>query len=589
LNNPKEVYEQKRNEAAVKEATFKKQATSISYIRGIIFLVTALYVYFFWENFIGHWPAIFLPIAVFLYLVKKYENVKTEMLYWQKVREINETELRVSDGDFHHLPTGGSYLQSGHAFSHDIDLFGHGSFFQFINRTTTIPGKNLLAGIFNSNETNNIHRKQEAIKELSDKVDFRQDFSAKSMMVETEPREDKMLAWFNDQVSEESQIIKFGVPIFGAISLGLIIAASLGWIDPTILMIWFFVGLGIVAIGLKKTNNVASHVSKYSDTISQYAYLIQGIEEESFSSEILEGIQKNIRTEETKASGILSQLSSIINLMNHRNSVLIAVILNGLFLYDYYCIHRLKTWIRNHADQIGQWFKSIYKIDAYNSLAGYAYNHPQYVYPTLTDGGDIIQAKALGHPQILRAERIDNDFSISKDQFIIITGANMAGKSTFLRTVALHIVLCNCGLPAAAEKMSYRPIKLISSMRTSDSLKDQESYFFSELKRLKHIIDQVNQEEHFIILDEILKGTNSKDKEEGSKKFVKKLISIGATGIIATHDLSLCKLSEEHNEVINKYFDAEIVNDELFFDYTFKNGVCQNMNASFLLKKMEIV
>lgn len=165
----------------------------------------------------------------------------------------------------------------------------------------------------------------------------------------------------------------------------------------------------------------------------------------------------------------------------------------------------------------------------------------------------------------------------------------MAGKSTFLRTISLHIVMANAGLPVCAKTSEYNPVKLVTSMRTSDSLTDDSSYFFSELTRLKFIVDAIKKEPYFIILDEILKGTNSTDKAIGSRKFVEKLVDGNATGIIATHDLSLCEIEKELSDVQNYYFDAQIVNDELFFDYKLKQGVCQNMNASFLLKKMEIV
>ncbi|WP_338039252.1 MutS-related protein [Maribacter litopenaei] len=182
-----------------------------------------------------------------------------------------------------------------------------------------------------------------------------------------------------------------------------------------------------------------------------------------------------------------------------------------------------------------------------------------------------------------------NDYEIKKEDFFIITGANMAGKSTFLRTVSLQIVMANIGLPVCAKVMEYSPIKLITSMRTSDSLTDDESYFFSELKRLKFIVDEIQKDNYFIVLDEILKGTNSTDKARGSRKFVERLVASSSTGIIATHDLSLCEVANELPQVKNYYFDAEIVDDELHFDYTFKEGICQNMNASFLLRKMEII
>jgi DNA mismatch repair ATPase MutS len=209
--------------------------------------------------------------------------------------------------------------------------------------------------------------------------------------------------------------------------------------------------------------------------------------------------------------------------------------------------------------------------------------------PAISEKSTIIKATQLGHPLLNSKKRIDNDFMIGKEEFFIVTGANMAGKSTFLRTVSLTMVMANIGLPVCAETIEYNPIKLITSMRTSDSLADDESYFYSELKRLKFIVDKIETEDYFIILDEILKGTNSKDKAIGSKKFVEKLSNSKSTGIIATHDVSLCELEEEFKDVENYFFDAQINDNELHFDYMLKKGICKNMNASFLLKKMEII
>ena len=245
--------------------------------------------------------------------------------------------------------------------------------------------------------------------------------------------------------------------------------------------------------------------------------------------------------------------------------------------------------MENYKDKVEDWFEVVAFFDAYNSLGNYAFNHQQYIYPQIVDKQSDTKVTQLGHPLLKTEKRVDNDFEIKNQQFFIITGANMAGKSTFLRTVSLHIVMANVGLPVCAASSIYSPVKLITSMRTSDSLTDDSSYFFSELTRLKYIVDAIKQDNYFIILDEILKGTNSTDKAIGSRKFVEKLVASHATGIIATHDLSLCEIEKHLEEVKNYYFDAQIINDELYFDYTFKKGICQNMNASFLLKKMEIV
>ena len=228
-------------------------------------------------------------------------------------------------------------------------------------------------------------------------------------------------------------------------------------------------------------------------------------------------------------------------------------------------------------------------FDAQISLSNYAYNHPDHHYPEIIRNETVILAKALGHPLLDRQIRVNNDFSINKKDFHIITGANMAGKSTFLRTVSLSLVMANTGLPVCADKMLYSPIKLITSMRTSDSLANESSYFYAEIMRLRFIVEEMKNEEYFIILDEILKGTNSKDKAMGSRKFVERLVKSGSTGIIATHDLSLCDIEKVYPQIHNQFFDAKIKNEELFFDYALKEGICTNMNASFLLKKMEII
>ncbi|MFT5779160.1 MAG: DNA mismatch repair ATPase MutS, partial [Crocinitomicaceae bacterium] len=306
-------------------------------------------------------------------------------------------------------------------------------------------------------------------------------------------------------------------------------------------------------------------------------------------STILAKWQEKVTRDTIKASELLNEFSKLTTALDQRNNVFMSIPANGFFLRDFHLARKIERWIEANKAKAEDWFHIVAEFDALNSLGNYAYNHSTYTYPLLAESNEQVDAKNLGHPLLQAKGRIDNDYKIDVEQFFIITGANMAGKSTFLRTVALSIVMANSGLPVCAESYKYKPIKLITSMRTTDSLSENESYFFSELKRLKIIIDTIQTDDHFIILDEILKGTNSKDKAEGSQQFVQKLVKSKSTGIIATHDLSLCTLEDSLDEVRNYYFDAEIVNDELYFDYSLKKGICQNMNASFLLKKMEII
>jgi len=331
------------------------------------------------------------------------------------------------------------------------------------------------------------------------------------------------------------------------------------------------------------------HTSKVKDTFRQYSQLLDQIETQTFTSELLKEKQLQITTKGENASTIIKTFSKTLDALDNRNNIFFIFFGNGFLLWDLMQSYKIEQWIIKYANNVEAWFKVVAFFDAYNSLANFSFNHPEFVYPKIVEKKSIINAKDLGHPLLDKDKRISSDLKINREQFFIVTGANMAGKSTFLRTVSLHIVMANVGLPVCAESSEYTPIKLITSMRTSDSLTDNSSYFFSELTRLKLIVDTIKDESYFIVLDEILKGTNSTDKAIGSRKFVEKLVAGNATGIIATHDLSLCEIEQELDDVKNYYFDADIVNDELYFDYKFKKGICQNMNASFLLKKMEII
>ena len=381
--------------------------------------------------------------------------------------------------------------------------------------------------------------------------------------------------------------------LFSGVSLVVFILNYLNIIPLSVTTLWFFVGVGITGIYIKRINDFYLNASKAKETFKQYHQLLDLIEREEFTSRLLKSKQEEIKKESKKASEIFLQFSKMLDAFDQRNNMLVGVVANAFALRDLRLCYKIEAWIDTYEDQVAHWFDVISFFDAQNSLANFVFNHPENCFPEIVSSKFVIESKKLGHPLISKDKRVDNNFSIQGTDFFIITGANMAGKSTFLRTVSLSIIMANAGLPVCANSFRYSPIKLITSMRTSDSLTDDESYFFSELKRLKKIIESVQLTEkpgdYFIILDEILKGTNSTDKAIGSRKFVERLVKLGAMGIIATHDLSLCEISKDLSEVKNHYFDAEIIDNELYFDYTFKDGICKNMNASFLLKKMEII
>ena len=550
-------------------------------------------IYYFFNTTEVVVPFIVVGIIGFIFLVSKHSNLNRRRSKLTALIRINETEINVLNGNLESLATGRKFVDHSHHYSYDIDLFGKGSFFQYLNRTVIESGKKVLGNMLASNDTVKIVDKQEAIKELSEKPSWRQNFSATGSLVHVDIKSSQILTWLTNQETFVPKSMRLLPLLFSLVSLVLFLLNYLNMLPLSVTTLWFFVGVGVTGVYIKKINEFYQNASNAKETFKQYHQLLDLIESEEFTSKLLKAKQEEIKKQGKKASEIFLQFSKMLDAFDQRNNMLVGIVANAFALRDLQLCYKIEAWIDTNQDQVAHWFDVIAFFDAQNSLGNFVFNHPDHCFPEIVSSKFVIDAQQLGHPLISKEKRVDNDFSIQGTNFFIITGANMAGKSTFLRTVSLSIIMANIGLPVCAKSFDYSPIKLITSMRTSDSLTDDESYFFSELKRLKMIIESVQLTEkpgdYFIILDEILKGTNSIDKATGSRKFVERLVKLGAMGIIATHDLSLCEISKDLSEVKNYYFDAEIIDNELHFDYTFKEGICKNMNASFLLKKMEII
>jgi len=567
----------------------KKQLYASSMVRLVVFCAAVIGLYFSFGNARLVWAIIAITIALFVFLVSRHSDLQYKRDRLKALLKTNSTEIEVLQRKFHHLPNGDEFKNPEHYFCQDIDLFGRGSFYQYANRTVLKQGSGVLSFLLLENSVEGIPAKQEAIKELGQMTDWRQNFSAIASLVKTETPYYVIIKWLKTYHAFVPNNMSYFPMIFSLVSVFLTVMYFLDFLNGWGVIVWFLIGLGITGSYLKRINKLSANTSRVQSTFNQYHKLIVELEKTPFTSDLLKDQQVAILHDNERTSKILEKFSKLLNAFDQRNNMIIGFLGNAFLLWDLQQCYKIEKWIQNHGHDVEGWFKVIAFFDAYNSLGNFAFNHPEYSFPMISDEKAVLKSKDAGHPLLDPQKRIMNDFQIDKEEFFIITGANMAGKSTFLRTVSLQIVMANIGLPVCASKTDYSPIKLITSMRTADSLTDDESYFFSELKRLKFIVDEIKNDRYFIVLDEILKGTNSTDKAKGSRKFIEKLVTSKSTGIIATHDLSLCDVAKDLPPVENYYFDAEIINDELYFDYKFKKGICQNMNASFLLRKMEIV
>ncbi len=589
MNNLEEFYTQRVQKFEELIEALNKKLFLFSTLRLLIFLGTIAALYFASVNAKYVVAVLFVGIPLFLFLVSKYTNLKLQKAKIEELRNLNQVELQVLKRDFSKLSNGKEFADDIHFFSQDIDLFGEDSFYQISNRTKLAEGSLLLAEIYKKNSINDIAEKQEAITEIGEKVDWRQEFSAMAALTKTETSTHTIAKWLKNYESFVPKAMKFIPLVFSIISVAIFIAYFLDYLPESVLITWLVLGMIIVGLFTKKVTNLGQSATKMKSTFDQYNQLLSMIETTGFSSDLLKKQKSNILSNGENNSKVLKKFASLLSNLDRNNNLLYLIFANGFFLRSLTDCLAVENWIQKHGKSVEIWFNTIAFFDAYSSLGNFAFNHPNFTYPTITNDGVVLKSKNAGHPLLDPAKSVLNDITIDGGQFFIITGANMAGKSTFLRTVSLQIMMANVGLPVCAESVSYSPIKLITSMRTTDSLTDDESYFFSELKRLRYIVDEIQTDRYFIVLDEILKGTNSTDKALGSRKFVERLVKSKSTGIIATHDLSLCEVANEYDAVKNHYFDAEIIDNELHFDYTFKDGICQNMNASFLLKKMGII
>lgn len=589
MNNLEEFYTQRVQKLDADITALNQKLFLFSSLRLIIFLATIGALYFASVNAKYVIGVLCVGIPLFLYLVSKHTNLKLEKSKLEELRNINLVELQVLNRDFSKLANGKEFAEDIHFFSQDIDLFGEGSFYQISNRTKLAEGSLLLADIYKENSIKDIEEKQEAIVEIGRNVDWRQEFSAMAALTKTETSTHTIVKWLKDYKPFVPKAMKYIPLVFSLLSVAIFSAYFLDLLPESALIFWLALGMVIVGVFTKKVTNLGQSATKMKSTFDQYNQLLAMIEQTDFTTDLLKKQKLSILSNGDDNSKVLKKFASLLSNLDRNNNLLYLIFANGFFLRSLTDCLAIEKWIDEHGKSVETWFNTIAFFDAYNSLGNFAFNHPSFTYPTIANDDVVLKSKNAGHPLLDPKKSILNDITIEGGQFFIITGANMAGKSTFLRTVSLQIMMANVGLPVCAESVTYSPIKLITSMRTTDSLTDDESYFFSELKRLRYIVDEIQTDRYFIVLDEILKGTNSTDKALGSRKFVERLVKSKSTGIIATHDLSLCEVANEHPAVKNHYFDAEIIDNELHFDYTFKDGICQNMNASFLLKKMGII
>ena len=594
--NPENHYTERLSLTEGQLQQVKKQIFRISMLRLALFIAGIAGLYFFFNQTTLLIICICLTFLPLFILVKIHNRFFIRKEWLETQARIIQEELQALSGDYSSFEDGKEYVNPEHPYSFDLDIFGRRSLFQSINRTCTFFGKNRLAKWLQNHlhEKTSIEKRQEMVREISEHTLFREQFRVAGLVHHGQSSDgEKIQAWSQSpaQYLHAGWVKAFiwGVPVINSL---LLITSLIGWTSFSCLGLSFGIFL-VLSFGIiKRATYIQETYGKKLKSLNGYARLIALAKAEDWKSAGMLELMERFNLNGQSPVQALQQLSKELDRLDLRNNQFLYVLLEGSIFFQLQEIVRIERWKVRYGQYISKWLETVGELDALCSLGTFAYNHPQYTYPELTEKPFCFLATQMGHPLMPVSQCVKNDATIpSRPFFLIITGANMAGKSTYLRTIGVNYLLACVGAPVCCERLKLHPNQLITSLRTSDSLSDNESYFFAELKRLKRIIDLLNQgQQLFIILDEILKGTNSMDKQKGSFDLIRQFMQLKANGIIATHDLLLGSLIKQFPEEIRNYcFEADIKDNELTFSYKLREGVAQNMNACFLMKKMGII
>ncbi|MEO3404274.1 DNA mismatch repair protein MutS [Mucilaginibacter sp. CAU 1740] len=589
-------YTQRASAAAAEVAKYKNLANTYSFFRLGIFALMAISIAIGIHNddFSIIAVAFVLLVLAFARLVAHQSRFEKQKQYYDDLQRVNENEIASIQTHANIYNDGARYADEKHFYTSDLDIYGKASLYQLINRTATTPGNDKLAAWLNAPANKpTVLQRQEAVKEIATKNDWKLDLQTRLVFAIKQDTDQlknlfKYLRIPLDMPGEKwlNTYTKIAPYLF----TGLLIVAY--FYSPAKLAA-IFVGLANMGLVFSKATYIRKAdliAGKIGSTLTNYAEAFKSIEDEQWQAAYNNSLAQELKTNKTSAK--IKELAELINKLNYHLNLIVGFALNLFFLWDIRQIIAIENWKRQNQESLETAFDVIAELEALMSLSSLAINYPEWYFPAIDDReGYTLSAKAIAHPLINAAKRIENDYEL-EDTFKvdIITGSNMAGKSTFLRTVGINTVLALSGAPVCAQSMQVSVITIISYMRIKDSLNESTSTFKAELDRLQMLLAAVeNHPKIFFLIDEMLRGTNSVDKYLGSKAVIEQLISKKAVGMVATHDLQIAQLETKYPDYVrNFYFDIQVVDGEMLFDYKIKHGECKTFNASLLLKQIGI-
>jgi len=586
-------YEEQARAAGKSSDYFKKRINQYSFLRLAVLalIIFAVYKSVEAEQVFLTELAVLGGMLAFAWLVSKQGKFEKEMAFYKALADVNKNELECILNQRNKYPDGTSFVDESHFYTSDLDIFGRGSLFALLNRCATAAGNNKLSGWLKAAaKTEEIEARQNAVIELAHKPEWLQHFKASLWfsLLDADSDVPKILLYLKEPFSNLSPLIVKYISLAPWLVLSCAVA---GIFFPYFFIPAAVAGIVNVAIVFSHSMNVNKadyYLGKAGKTLYNYSEAFKLIEKEEWTSPYLKSLSvKNIAGKGSLFHESLKKLSSLSSKLEYRLNIFVGPVLNFVFAWDVRQLIAIERWKQENALSVELAFNDLSTLEALVSLVSVHVNYPEWCFPQISDAdGYSYSADQLGHPLITKG-RVLNDFQLDNTFKVdIITGSNMAGKSTFLRTLGINAVLALAGAPVCAKKLVISNVLIFTYMRIKDSLNESTSTFKAELNRLKFLLDTLSgNEKVYFMIDEMLRGTNSVDKYLGSKAIIEKLIALNAVGLVATHDLQIAKLEDKYPHYVrNFYFDIRIEHHEMLFDYKLKHGACQTFNAAILLK-----
>ena len=574
------MYKEKLETATQLYKQYNQQYNAIAFARliDLLFAIVIGYKAINESSWLWGFLAAVMMVLFFL-LIGKHKQIAVKRRIAKAKIAINEREIAFIEQGIYPADNGKDFEPAQHPYAYDLDILGEKSLYHYLNRTHTYLGRKRLAQRLLYSDTTTIHTHQEAIKALTPQLAWRQTFMAHAEQIDDSPSfYDRLQQWAAAPTSPMGKFMR----VFTVISpIVFTLSAIIGYIYDyevlkSIAKLLLTINLSVFFFYISKINK---EKLGFEHTYAMlYAF-----------KECIAQVEAHFPEKNERASTHIAQLSRLLDDLDNVSNILVSIPLN---IFSFYHLHRYRAllqWKQTYGTHIAQWLETVASTEVLCSFANFAYNNPHFVYPTFNNQYRI-SFEDVGHPLIAENERITNNITLDEAHFIILTGSNMSGKSTFLRTLGVNMLLAQVGLPVCAREAAIHPLPLLVSMRLSDSLSDGKSYFFAEINRIEQIMTALKRERCMVLLDEILRGTNSEDKQYGTIKIIERLLSLKAIGIVATHDIEVCKTADCYPEQLqNKCFESYIHEGELSFDYKLREGICQNKNATFLMEKLGII